>query len=136
MSDITRIATEKRASRVVVYNGIVYLAGVTAEDRSQDAQGQTRQALARVEKFLALAGTDKSRLLTAQIWLKDIKDDFAAMNEVWDAWTAPAASPTRATAQCEMGAPDVLVEIVVTAAAATTPVQSTGIGTGAAFAGT
>ncbi len=103
----------------MVYNGIVYLAGVTAEDRSQDAQGQTRQALARVEKFLALAGTDKSRLLTAQIWLKDIKDDFAAMNEVWDAWTAPNASPTRATAQCDMGAPDVLVEIIVTAAVGT-----------------
>lgn len=136
MNDITRITTEKRASRAVVYNGIVFLAGATAEDRSQDVRGQTRQALAKVDKFLALAGTDKSRLLSAQIWLKNIKDDFAAMNEVWDAWTAPAASPTRATAQCEMGAPDVLVEIVVTAAAATTPVQSTGIGTGAAFAGT
>lgn len=116
MSDITRIATERRASRAVVYNGIVYLAGATAEDRSQDVQGQTRQTLTRIDKFLALAGTDKSRLLTAQIWLKDIEHDFAAMNEVWDAWTAPNASPARATAQCDMGAPDVLVEIIVTAA--------------------
>ena len=57
-----------------------------------------------------------SRLLTAQIWIKDLKADFAGMNEVWDAWTAPGAASTRATAQCEMGAPDVLVEIIVTAA--------------------
>ena len=72
--------------------------------------------MAKIEKFLAETGTDKSRLLTAQIWLKDIKNDFAGMNEIWDAWTAPDAAPTRATAQCEMAAPDVLVEIIVTAA--------------------
>lgn len=116
MNDITRIATEKRGSRAVVYNGIVSLAGATAEDRSQDIRGQTRQTLAKIEKFLALAGTDKSRLLTAQIWLKDIQNDFAGMNEIWDAWTAPDAAPTRATAQCEMGLPEILIEIVVTAA--------------------
>lgn len=66
--------------------------------------------------FLADAGTDKSRLLSAQIWIKDIAKDFDSMNEIWDAWTAPNAAPTRATAQCEMAAPDVLVEIIVTAA--------------------
>jgi len=116
MSDITRIATSARASRAVVYNGIVFLCGQTADDRSQDVRGQTQQALAKVEQFLGAAGTDKSRLLSAQIWLKDIARDFAGMNAVWDAWTAPNAAPTRATAQCEMGAPDVLVEIIVTAA--------------------
>ena len=116
MNNIVRIETNKRASRAVVYNGMVFLAGATADDRSQEIRGQTKQALAKIERFLANAGTDKSRLLSAQIWLKDIANDFAGMNEIWDAWTAPDAAPARATAQCEMGAPDVLVEITVTAA--------------------
>jgi enamine deaminase RidA (YjgF/YER057c/UK114 family) len=116
MNNIERIETSPRASRAVVYNGMVFLAGATADDRNQDIRGQTKQALAKVEKFLAAAGTDKSRLLSAQIWIKDIVKDFADMNEIWDAWTVPNAAPTRATAQCEMGAPDVLVEIIVTAA--------------------
>lgn len=117
MKEIVRIATDPRRSRAVVYNGMVFVGGQTADDRSQDIRGQTRQTLAKIEKFLAEAGTDKSRLLTAQIWIKDLARDFSGMNEVWDAWTAPGAAPTRATAQCEMGAPDVLVEIIVTAAA-------------------
>ena len=118
MSDITRIATDVRRSRAVVYNGMVFVGGQTADDRKADIRGQTRQTLAKIERFLAEAGTDKSRLLTAQIWIKDIGRDFAGMNEVWDAWTAPGAAPTRATAQCEMAAPDILVEIIVTAAVA------------------
>jgi enamine deaminase RidA (YjgF/YER057c/UK114 family) len=118
MSDITRIATDPRRSRAVVYNGMVFIGGQTADDRGQDIRGQMRQTLAKIEKFLADAGTDKSRLLTAQIWIKDLARDFAGMNEVWDAWTAPGAAPTRATAQCEMGAPDILVEVIVTAAVA------------------
>ena len=116
MAEITRIATDKRRSRAVVYNGMVFVGGQTADDRSQDIRGQTVQTLAKIEKFLAEADTDKSRLLTAQIWIKDLERDFAGMNDIWDAWTAPGAAPTRATAQCEMGAPDVLVEIIVTAA--------------------
>lgn len=118
MTDIVRIDTDKRRSRAVIYNGMVFIGGQTADDRSQDIRGQTQQTLAKIEAFLAQAGTDKSRLLTAQIWIKDIARDFEAMNEVWNAWTAPDAAPTRATAQCEMGAPDVLVEIIVTAAVA------------------
>lgn len=116
MTEITRSMTSKRASFIVVHNGTVYLAGITPEDRSQDIRGQTQQVLAKIDRLLAEAGTDKSRLLTAQIWVKDIKKDFAGMNEVWDAWTAPGASPTRATAQCEMAAPEILVEIIVSAA--------------------
>lgn len=114
--EIKRIATDNRRSRAVVYNNMVFVGGQTADDRSQDIRGQTAQTLAKIEKFLAEAGTDKSRLLTAQIWIKDLERDFAGMNEVWDAWTAPNAAPTRATAQCEMGAQDILVEIIVTAA--------------------
>lgn len=116
MTDITRIEANERASRAVVHNGFVFLGGQVADDRSQGIREQTRDALAKVDKYLAAAGTDKSRLLSAQIWLKDIAD-WAVMNEVWDAWTAADAAPARATAQCEMAAPDVLVEIIVTAAA-------------------
>jgi len=116
MSNIVRIETDTRRSRAVIYNGMVFVGGMTADDRSQDIKGQTQQALAKIEAFLAKAGTDKSRLLTAQIWIKDVVKDFDGMNEIWNAWTAPNAAPTRATAQCQMGAPDVLVEIIVTAA--------------------
>lgn len=116
MSDIKRIATDTRRSRAVVYNNIVFIGGQTADDRSQDIRGQTRQTLAKIDNFLAAAGTGKQRLLTAQIWLKDIERDFAGMNEIWDAWTAPGAAPTRATAQCQLASPEVLVEIIVTAA--------------------
>ena len=116
MSNIVRVESDKRSSRAVVYNGIVYIGGMTAVDRSQGIEGQTTQVLARIDRYLAEVGTNKSRLLTAQIWLKDISRDFAGMNEIWNAWTAPNAAPTRATAQCEMAAPDVLVEVIVTAA--------------------
>lgn len=116
MNDIVRITTNPRLSRAVIYNGVVYLAGAAADDRSQDIGGQTTQVLAKIDTLLADAGADKSRLLSVQIWLKDIARDFAGMNAVWDGWTAPGAAPARATAQCEMGAPDVLVEIIATAA--------------------
>ena len=116
MNTITRIETDPRRSRAVVYNGMVFVGGMTADDRSLDIAGQTRQTLEKIEGYLEKAGTDKSRLLTAQIWIKNLDRDFAAMNEVWNAWTAPDAAPTRATAQCDMGAPDILVEIIVTAA--------------------
>lgn len=116
MNEITRIETDERSSRVVVFNQTVFLGGMTAQDRSEDIMGQTRQVLARIDGYLSRAGTDKSHLLTAQIWLKDISRDFVGMNEVWNAWTAPGAAPTRATAQCLMASPEVLIEIVVTAA--------------------
>ena len=118
MGEIVRIDTRPRGSRVVIYNGIVFVGGNTADDRTLDIRGQTQQVLAKIDARLAEAGTDKSRLLTAQIWLKDIADDFAGMNEIWDAWTALGSAPTRATAQCLMASPQVLVEIVVTAASA------------------
>ena len=118
MAKITRIATDRRRSRAVVYNGMVFVGGQTADDRCQDIRGQTMQTLAKIEKFLAEVGTDKSRLLTAQIWIKNLEKDLVGMNEIWDAWTAPNAASTRATAQCEMGHPDILVEIIVTAATA------------------
>jgi enamine deaminase RidA (YjgF/YER057c/UK114 family) len=116
MNDIVRIVTNPRRGRAVVYNGMVLLGGQTADDRSLDIKEQTKQTLAKIDKVLAAAGTDKSRLLSAQIWVKDIARDFAGMNEVWDAWVLPESAPARATAQCQMGSPEVLVEIIVTAA--------------------
>lgn len=117
MESIVRLEQGARMSRVVVHNGTVYLSGLTANDRAQDIKGQTAQVLAKVDAFLAQAGSDKRKLLSAQIWVKDIARDFAGMNEVWDAWIAPGCAPARATAQCEMAKPEILVEIIVTAAA-------------------
>jgi enamine deaminase RidA (YjgF/YER057c/UK114 family) len=116
MSHIERIETTPRASRAVIHNGTVYLAGAVAENRDGDIREQTRQALEKIDRYLAAAGTDKSRLLSAQIFLKDVVNDFAGMNEVWDAWTSPGAAPARATVQGELGLPSILVEIVATAA--------------------
>ena len=116
MNAITRIETDQRSSRVVIFNNTVFIGGMTALDRSQGIKGQTQQVLARIDDYLLQAGTDKSHLLTAQIWLKDIAEDFATMNEVWNEWTAPGAAPTRATAQCPMASPEVLIEVIVTAA--------------------
>lgn len=116
MNEISRFAANERASRAVVCNGMVFLAGCTAEDRSQDILGQTAQALAKVDHWLSVAGTDRSRLLTAQVFLKDIKRDFKGVNEVWDAWTVKGAAPTRATVQADMASEETLVEIVVSAA--------------------
>lgn len=116
MKEITRIETGARGSKAVVYNGMVFISGQTADNKDQDIRGQTRDTLAKIDKYLEAAGTDKTRLLTAQIWLKDIARDFEGMNEVWDAWTSPGASPTRATAQCDMAKPGTLVEIIVSAA--------------------
>lgn len=116
MSEIVRLPTDARRGRAVTFNGMLFIGGQTADDRNQDARGQTRQALAKIDAILEQAGIDKRRLLTAQIWLKDIAGDFAGMNEVWDAWLNPDIYPARATAECAMGAPDVLVEIIVSAA--------------------
>lgn len=116
MDDIIRIETTSRSSRVAIYNGVAYLGGMYPEDRSQDIIGQTKQALASIDRYLALAGTDRGRLLTAQIWLKDVARDWQGMTDTWNAWTSPGASPTRATAQCELAWDDLLIEIIVTAA--------------------
>jgi enamine deaminase RidA (YjgF/YER057c/UK114 family) len=116
MGDIERIETDPRRSRAVVYNGMVFIGGQTCDDRTQDIKGQTRQTLAKIERFLASAQSDKSRLISAQIWMADIERDVAGMNEVWDSWTAPDSAPTRATAQVKFASRDLLVEIMVTAA--------------------
>ena len=102
-------------SQAVIHGDRVYLAGITAQDKSQDVAGQTKQILAIIDGLLAQASTDKSNLLTANIWLKDI-NDWARMNEVWSAWVVPGRAPARATVEANMAKPDILVEIMIQAA--------------------
>ena len=115
MSAIERKHTGPRMSQTVIHNGTIYLAGQVADDMKAPVQEQVRQILANIDRLLAEAGSSKSRLLSAQIWLKDI-GDFQAMNAVWDKWVDPANSPARATGQVTLAAPDFLVEIIVVAA--------------------
>jgi enamine deaminase RidA (YjgF/YER057c/UK114 family) len=113
MSDITRIESGPRMSGVVVHNGIAYLSGQVGTPGASVTQ-QTKDVLAEIDRLLALAGTDKTRLLTAQIWLADIAT-FAEMNAVWDAWVAPGHTPARWTGEAKLATPDYTVEIIVTA---------------------
>ncbi|MFC3072421.1 RidA family protein [Shinella pollutisoli] len=112
--DIKRFETGSRMSEAVVHNGTVYLAGQVGEPGSDVAE-QTRQALAEVDRLLALVGSDKTRILSTQIWLADIAD-FPKMNAVWDAWVAPGHAPARATGESKLAAPEYLVEVIVVAA--------------------
>lgn len=112
---ITRIDSGKRMSQAVVFNGVVHLAGQVASDGRLDVAGQTRQVLAAIDALLAQAGTNKNRLLTAQIYLADI-NDFNAMNVEWEAWVSPGNAPTRATVEAKLADPDLKVEVIVSAA--------------------
>jgi enamine deaminase RidA (YjgF/YER057c/UK114 family) len=115
MATITRIETGPRMSKAVIHGDTVYLAGVVADDTSQDTSGQTRQILAEIDRLLALAGTDKSKLLRTNIWLANIAD-FAAMNALWDGWVSPGNTPARATVEASLATPAHRVEIMVVAA--------------------
>jgi enamine deaminase RidA (YjgF/YER057c/UK114 family) len=115
MSNIVRLQPGTRLSEAAVHNGTVYLAGQVAGDPSQDIGGQTRQVLASVDQLLAAAGSDKSRILMAQIFLADMAD-FNGMNAAWDAWVARDNLPPRATVEASLARPGWKVEVVVTAA--------------------
>lgn len=112
---IERLEVGARMSRVVKHNGVVYLAGLTADDLSQDVAGQTRQVLEKAVVRLTSAGTDKTMLLTATIWLREI-EDFDRMKSVWEAWIDAGNPPARATCEARLADDDILVEIVLTAA--------------------
>jgi enamine deaminase RidA (YjgF/YER057c/UK114 family) len=112
--DITRRGTGPRMSESVAYNGIVWLAGQLGQPGASVTE-QTAQALAEVDRLLAEAGTDKTRILSAQIWLADIAT-FAEMNAAWDAWVPQGHTPARATGEAKLAAPDYKVEVIVTAA--------------------
>lgn len=113
---IERIEVNKRLSEAVIHGSTVYLCGQVADDLKGDIQQQTRETLAAIDRMLARAGTDKSKLLSATVYLKTI-GDYARMNEIWDAWTTPGAPPARTClGGVELYSPDALIEITVVAA--------------------
>jgi len=112
---IKRINPGPRMAMGVVHNGTVYVAGQVADSRGADVTTQTREVLAKIDGILKQAGTDKSKLLSANIWLTDIRT-FDQMNAVWDAWVSAGNTPARATVEANLAAPGLDVEIAVIAA--------------------
>ena len=113
---IKRLEPGARMSQAVVANGFVFLAGQVAPDPSADVEGQTRQVLGEIDRLLAAAGTSKDRILSATIYLADVKT-FADMNRAWEAWVPADAKPARATLEAKLVAPEYRVEIQITALA-------------------
>lgn len=115
---IVRIETGPRMSQAVVHNGTVYLAGQVALGApGESVTAQTTDILSRIDALLATAGSDKTKLLSATIWLSDMTGTFAEMNAVWDAWVAPGCAPARATVEsAKLAAPQFTVEIGIIAA--------------------
>lgn len=113
---ITRKHVAKRYSEVVIHNGTVYLAGQLADDFSGDIREQTRQTLANIDRMLAEAGSDKTKILSLTIFLKDIAAHYDGLNAEFDAWVADGHAPARACVEAAMYQPDVLVEMTVVAA--------------------
>ena len=113
MSRIVRTEPSAILAKAVEYHGFVFCQGVTARDLTKDIAGQTREVLDQIDEILEQHGTDNTRLLQAQIWLKDIRDRDA-MNQVWSAWLPQGGAPARACVQAHMADPRHLVEIMVT----------------------
>lgn len=115
MSSIQKIDSNDILTEITIYHGVVYLAGQVPDDDNLDIVGQSNQVFANIDKALAKAGTDKSKLLTAQVFIKDLAD-FDGFNQAWQAWVTGVTPPTRATVQAHLVNPKWLIEIVVTAA--------------------
>ncbi len=112
---VRRLHPAKRYSEASIHRGVVYLAGQVADDAKADIRGQTTQVLAAVDRLLEEAGSDKSRILSVQVFLADIAD-YNGMNAVWDGWVSPESPPSRATVEAPLARPGWRVEVVVTAA--------------------
>jgi len=112
---IKRLNVGKRLSEIVVHGNTVYLAGEVPDDATLDITGQTQQVLGKIDKLLAQVGSDKSKLLSAQIFLPDMKD-FAPMNAVWEKWVVAGQTPARATVEAKLANPAYKVEIMCVAA--------------------
>jgi enamine deaminase RidA (YjgF/YER057c/UK114 family) len=112
---IQRYEVGPRMSQAVVHGGVAYLAGIVADDLVPSVGDQTRQILAKIDRLLAMAGSDRTRILKANIWLSDIRR-FDEMNAAWDGWVAPGQTPARATVEARLAGPGYLVEIMVEAA--------------------
>src|SRR5258708_37737602 len=107
---IERINVGKRISEAVVHGNTVYRAGEVPDDGTKDITGQTEEVLAKIEKMLKQVGSDKAKILSAQIFLPDMKD-FAGMNAVWEDWVAPGRTAARATVEARLGNPAYNVEL-------------------------
>ena len=116
MTDIQRLHTNARMSQIVIANGIVHLAGQVPDSDFKSITEQTNNILARIDALLAEAGVDKTRLISANIWLTDAKH-FAELNAAWEAWVPAGHAPTRACVQSGLMRPGIDVEIAVTALA-------------------
>ncbi|SON53104.1 RidA family protein [Vibrio tapetis] len=112
---IQRMETKQRMSRIVKHNGTIYLCGQVCADATKDITEQTQTMLDKVETLLDQAGSDKEHMLSATIYIKDMKD-FAEMNAVWDAWVPEGHAPARACVEASMARDTLLVEISVVAA--------------------
>jgi enamine deaminase RidA (YjgF/YER057c/UK114 family) len=113
--NITRLHIGDTLSEAAIHNDTVYLAGQIAEDTTQNIQGQMREVLGHIDRLLAEAGSDKSRILFCQVFIADVRD-FDGMNAAWNAWVAEGHAPPRATVGATFPDPKRLVEIIVTAA--------------------
>lgn len=111
---ITHLESGARMSQIVIHGETIYLAGQVGQ-AEHDVAGQTKDALANVEKLLAQAGSDKHHILSATIWLADM-GDFAAMNAVWDEWVSDTTPPARACGEARLATPDYKVEVLIVAA--------------------
>lgn len=113
---IRRVRPGPRKSEAVVCGGLVFLAGqVCADPAGKDTEQQTRWILTEIDAILAESGTDKRRVVSSTVWLRDV-GEIEAMNRAWEAWVAPGASPARATVEARLGGPDYRVEIALVAA--------------------
>ena len=112
---IQRFHVGKRLSEMAVHSNTIYLAGQVADDPAQDITGQTQQVLASIDRLLAEAGSDKTKILSSTIYIADITE-FQAMNAVWDSWVPPGHTPPRATVEAKLARPVFKVEIQVIAA--------------------
>jgi enamine deaminase RidA (YjgF/YER057c/UK114 family) len=117
MTRIERLVKTPRISRIVKYGELIFLAGVTAPEPDPDPGRQVRQVLARIDDFLAEAGSDKHHVLSATVWLADIRH-ADAMNAAWDEWVSKEEPPARATVEARLVTPQLLVEIGIVAAPA------------------
>jgi enamine deaminase RidA (YjgF/YER057c/UK114 family) len=113
---IERYETGSRMSKAVIHGDTIYLAGIVADSpKGKSMAEQTRSILSQIDGFLAIAGTNKTKPLSANIWITDMAN-FAEMNAVWDAWVSPGNTPARATVEAKLASPDYKVEIMVIAA--------------------
>ena len=115
---IQRHHTNARMSKIVQHGGLIFLCGQTSSGKTlPDIESQTGEVLARIDALLTEAGSERSRLLSATVYLKRMQD-FAAMNTIWEAWVPAGAAPARTTVQADLASPDLLIEITVVAASA------------------